>query len=667
MARAVFELVGDTTSVIAALNTLPGAARTVARAMRGEFSKVWSGAAADAKKGSAEVRRAYASLAVEERRYTQTVQAAAKVRTNAARTESSAVAAFRKRGTDEAIRDEQRLTSTVERLARRRVESARRGTQATARRERQSGGGGGGDAVGLAERGLTFFQGYGDDLRAAARQRAALSHRAQVLASSELRTPGAQREIMAAVQSTNVRTGIDAADVLSGLERAQASFSALGDSASRATYLTQVLPQLANAAVATGTKLEDMVDATGEYQRQMNISAAELPRAVAGQIAQGRLGSISFKDSARHAGVLLGGGSRFLSTNAENRMRSSSVVGALFQTAGKGGGGGDVSATRARAFLDNFSSDRGRGRLRELIGRNAFNSTGQLRSREGETQSDALARLFEDAFRASGGNASRFGVAVGGVNTRSRALTDQLFRDMQAHGGRATDFRQLVDAGITGSPEDTARASRDAMQTQASRDAQREARLFWSQANQQNDWASENQRTIDDIKTTSPLIGRLLDNSATRGGMDLLGAGRASVQGMGVHGSSAEVRTRRDLFRQQAETEVLGRRNAWQESANPLDWIGGAIATAVGGERMQANADREIQGRTEELVRNAQQHGINVDRPVSLDTDTINALREALTGAVREGMGTMTATVAPQDAAHAARTALQGQPGNPSR
>jgi hypothetical protein len=505
----------------------------------------------------------------------------------------------------------------------------------------------GGDVVGMVERGLTFFAGYGDDLRQAQRAAAELEHRATILASNELNTPSARGEIMSTVRRENLRTGTDATEIMTAIERAQSSFSALGDAASRATYLREVLPMLTNAAAASGTTLVDMVDSAGEFQRQMNISAADMPRAIAGMIAQGRYGSISARDQARHMGVLSGGGARYLSTQGADSTVSNALVGALFQTAGQAGGGGDVAATRARAFQDNFTSDRGRERLRDLIGYNAFDRTGQLRRRDGETQADAFARLTEDAFRASRGNATRFGVAMGGVNTRSRALTDQLFRDLSSNGGRLRGFRNLVSAGINANASDTEAAARDALSTDLAKSAQRDARGFWAQVDPQRSFATDTRSALGDIKASSPLLGKLLDNPLSVGVMDSLGALRSTLTEKGTKNTALAPRTRMDLYRQQATTEVMQRENAWRESADPTAWVGGAIATSLFGERIQARQRDAIEARTAELAAFGQSRGVDVNRPlqlapntaVELGPNTINQLRNTAPNAQGAAFG----------------------------
>lgn len=553
------------------------------------------------------------------------------------------------RGVREFQRAERRKTAALQAEVGRRGRMTRGGSSRDSGAEerdrsprRRSGRGGGSTSMDVLERSVTFFAGYGDDIRESQRARNELEHRAQVLASNELRDPNARAQVMGVVQAENLRTGVDPTEILSAIERAQAGFSALGTSADRAVYLGQVLPMLTSAAVATGTKLEDMVDAAGEFQRQMNISSADMPRAIAGAIAQGRLGSISFKDQARHMGVLAGGGARYLSTTGPNSMVSNALVGALFQTAGQAGGGGDVAATRARAFQDNFTSDRGRNRLRGLIGYNAFDERGQLRAREGETQADAFARVSEDAFRASGGNATRFGVAMGGANTRSRALTDQLFRDLSAHQGRLTTFRGLVSAGMTATRADTDAAARDALNTPLSQDAQRNARAFWQRADPRQSFAMENQRAIDELKARSPLLGKIAENPLTMGMMDLLGTIQQNLGPSPSAGpTGGPARTRRELYRQQAENEVNQRYNGWRDSGNPLMWLAGSAAEAVGGEGRRREATQEINARVQELVANAQSRGINVDRPlriapgssVSLDPATVRDIGNAVANA----------------------------------
>jgi hypothetical protein len=156
---------------------------------------------------------------------------------------------------------------------------------------------------------------------------------------------------MGATRRESERTGLDPTELLEGLGRAQSAFSQLATTADRAAYLNQVLPLLANVAATTGARFQDVVDEAGEFQRQLGITAAELPAALAGNVAQGRLGSISARDQARHMGAIGGLAGRFLSSAPGTGMQSLATTGTACSTArGRSRrGGARRSPTRSRA------------------------------------------------------------------------------------------------------------------------------------------------------------------------------------------------------------------------------------------------------------------------------------------------------------------------------
>jgi hypothetical protein len=297
---------------------------------------------------------------------------------------------------------------------------------------------------------------------------------------------------------------------------------------------------LARTSVGTGTSLEDLVSATGEMQRQLNIDPRALGASVRREIARGRLGSIQFQDEAAHLGVLAGGVSRFMGTgNAEQSQQALDVTSALFQTAGQGGGGGDQSATRARAFINNMTSGRGRHRLEGLLGHAAFDTSGQLLARQGENQAQAFQRMIEETWTASHGNADRFLTAIAGVKAPSRVVGDQLMRDLRQNRGHLSHFAQLLNPG-----EANADASfNDVANTDAIKRARQENRTFFRQTDREAATPyTSTDRMMRDLKERSPFLGSVLDNSVMRGALDL--SNRANPGDAALLDYSDDVRSR---------------------------------------------------------------------------------------------------------------------------
>lgn len=285
-----------------------------------------------------------------------------------------------------------------------------------------------------------------------------VDERAVQIAAGDIGDVRAAPQLLSATRRVSLDTGIDPADVMDTLGKAQANFSNLADAAGRASYLGTVFPALGRTAVATNSSLEDVVNSSGELSRQFGIANENLPRANAMVIQTGRAGSIGFNDTAAHLGTLGGAATRFLRGDGSNQrasMESLATTSALFQFAGRAGGSGDEAATRAQAFLSNMTSGRGQRALRGVLGRDAFDATGQLRTKQGETQSAAFRRTIEEVYRRTGGNSTRFLDAAAGANVRSRALGDQLFKDLQRNKGRLTEFSGMVNEGLGASVEST--------------------------------------------------------------------------------------------------------------------------------------------------------------------------------------------------------------------
>lgn len=473
---------------------------------------------------------------------------------------------------------------------------------------------------------------FGDTIREQLRNREQLDVATARLAAGDIGSPNAAPEIAAAVQRISTQTGMAPTEVLAGAATAQASFSSLGSPGARAEYLNNVLPMLARASVGTGTSLEDMVNAAGEFGRQSNINPEHLGAAVQREIARGRLGSISFSDEARHMGAIASATGRFMNTGtAEQAQGALDVASAVFQTAGQGGGGADVAATRARGFLSNLTSDKGRQRLEGLLGHRAFDQSGHLITREGETQSQAFERTIEQAWAASHGNAGRFLNAVGGHSARSREVADQFMRDLRSHGGHLETFRGLLNPG-----EADANAAFNAVaNTDAVQRAKQENQQFYQQTNP--GYAapySATDRMMRDLALRSPLVAGILDNVVGRGIVDTANTSNRGLVGMLDYSDDVRKRAGRESLRGAGWLRLLGESDEDTEARQQ-----GIMESLTSGANRTAN--KEV---------NAQKEAVTRGGTVDLSSASIRALADALRTAG------ITATISPVDAAHMAST-----------
>lgn len=450
------------------------------------------------------------------------------------------------------------MVSEHERAERRRTaatEAAEKQRAATRRRFFAGSGAAAGQALTQA---AAAFADYGDDLRTRRRAREQVDFRAAQIASGDIGDAHAAPELAEATRRVALLSGLDPQGVIDAIGEAQANFSNLADATKRTRYLNNVLPQLAQAAVASNTSLTDMVNAAGEFQRQLGITNDQLPAAIAAAIQGGRLGSISFKDQAHHMGAIGGAAARFLSSREGDAMQSLATTNALFQFAGRAGGGGDMSATRAQAFLTNFTSGRGQNALRHTLGYNVMGADGQIVTRQGESQSAAFQRVIEEVYRRTGGNSTRFLDAMAGNNVRSRVLGDQLFRDLRTHGGRLTDFRDLVSQQQQGTVEGTiTRPFESIARTGANARARREVREFYGLTGDSTRFAQDTERVQNDLREAHPFLGRALgDNPVFRGVLDATNlAGQQNLAE--VSGNAARPQDREALLRSLAHDRAV--------------------------------------------------------------------------------------------------------------
>ena len=526
-----------------------------------------------------------------------------------------------------------------------RAERQRQRTQQRAAREGTRGALG---QVGGALRGagagataiLTAVGSYGDDVRERNRANQQLDYRAMQLAAGDIGDARAAGDIRAAVARTATGTGLQAEDVLAGLAVAQNRFSALGDQASRTSYLTNVLPELARVALATSSPLEDVVATAGELQRQLGISNDALPNTLAQMVQMGRNGSVSFADMARHLGELGGMSARFLRTTGADAAHATALTGTLFQFAGRAGGSGDEAATRARGFLANFTSAQGQARLRGVLGTNVLDARGQLRTAAGQSQDDAFMRMVEQVYSRTRGNSGRFLTAIAGNDTESRALADQMFRDLAAHGGRLQDFRGL-DTGARGATAaNTQGASAAAiLQSTAAQDAMRENRVRF----QGTDFATAAEATrqqLAGLHESSPLVASVLDNVLSRGAMDTANSQLARLGTVGGTGLPAGGFGWAGAQRMRGTWMELAWNQSRQRASEEHDAGFGGVVRNLGETR--AGRDLAINARAAEIlterITGERAAGRDVTRPVTLDSAALSGMQTAVTNGVVAGV-----------------------------
>lgn len=535
-------------------------------------------------------------------------------------------------------------------------QAERRRTAASARAERERAAerrrflaGAGDAAVGAARGAAAAFADFGDDVRARRQSREAVELGAVRIAASDIGDASAAPQLSEATRRVSELTGLDPQGVIDAIGAAQANFSSLANAAERGTYLNQVLPMLAQAAAASGTSLTDMVNSAGEFQRQLGVSTAQLPQALAQAIQAGRLGSISFGDQARHMGVIGGGAARFLSSRPGDSLESLATTNALFQFAGRAGGGGDISATRARAFLDNFTSAKGQRALSETLGYQVMGGDGQIITRQGETQSAAFQRVIQDVFRRTGGNSTRFLDAMVGSNTRGRALGDQLFRDMRTHGGRLTEFGDLVSQQMQGTVEAAITRPFEAVQgTEGNQRARREVRELYGLTGDSTRWASDSERQLAALREAHPalagIVERLPGAEAARTALDLtnlgLQAGATAAPTAAPRRPANRAELQRAIAEEQAAARITG---TFGESGLALDEGTRSQLmrryTAEGMARLQLRDQAVAAGRS----------------PTTISEESITRLAQE----IARSLAATPVTVDPAAAAHAATVATR--------
>ena len=169
-------------------------------------------------------------------------------------------------------------------------------------------------------------------------------------------SPERRQELWGQIGQTAVRTNADPEDLLGALDVAQNRFSDLESFA-------QNLEAIARVAQATGAPMSDWVGAIGEFQRQMGVTAADVPDLIGMVTQAARDGSIEAGDiAANFAGIMstfatLRGG-RGGMDQAREFMGLSEVMGA-----------GGRSAEETRTLVTNLMSILSRSEVQQGIER----------------------------------------------------------------------------------------------------------------------------------------------------------------------------------------------------------------------------------------------------------------------------------------------------------
>lgn len=337
--------------------------------------------------GAAQVRTALRGTAQEARRADQaTAQSAQQVgRARGRAAEQSArdsSRAARSRASaeieaDRAILESARRTSREEtRLLRQREREARASARRQAEARRQLPGTVAAAVAGIGGAALSRVQGwqgaFGVPTRDTLvqgfiqRQQAMIRLANQAGLSSERRA-----EVEQQVRDVSRSTLVDQDQLVGALAVGQNRFSNF-------EFFAQNLEQIARAAQSSGSSVEDWAGAVGEFQRQLDVSADEVPDLIGAMMSAAREGSIEPGDIAANFSGLL---SRFRMMRGE---AGSGMSGAReFTALAEGLGAGGLGPEGTRTLMENLLSQLGRGRVqrgveRTLHDRNIFDRQGRL-------------------------------------------------------------------------------------------------------------------------------------------------------------------------------------------------------------------------------------------------------------------------------------------------
>lgn len=156
--------------------------------------------------------------------------------------------------------------------------------------------------------------------------------------------------------------------VLAAMNTAQNRFSNLD-------FFARNVNQFAAVASALNTPMDDIVGAVGEFQRQMGVTAQEVPELIGMMAAAAQNGSIEFNDISQEFGTVIGNFAR--TTGAQGMEGARQFIG-IAQTLGAGGASSAETATLAQNMLSRFADPRVLRRLQSK-GVNVFEGEGPNR------------------------------------------------------------------------------------------------------------------------------------------------------------------------------------------------------------------------------------------------------------------------------------------------
>jgi hypothetical protein len=311
-------------------------------------------------------------------------------------------------------------------------------------------------------------------------------------------------------------TGYGTGDALEGLQ------SFVGKTGDLETGRA-VLQDLAVLSKATGTNLEDMVDAAGDVANGLGDipnRAAVIQQVMQSIAGQGKLGAVEIKDMATQMAKLAANAGQIAGDPAQNIA----LLGALAQEARQRGGASSatMAATSVASFMNTLKTPARAKEFEKATGRKVFNAQGMIRDPQ---------ELIMEALRAKGMDPEGFKkifANVGGARATEGFAT--IYR--QAGGGQAgeaavaAEFERLKSAAM--GQGETMESFRRSMETTESR-----VQVF---NNQLQDTAHELQASLaEPLQSLAPLFLALV-KSGTSFLSDVLGfkAKKADQEEAGV-------------------------------------------------------------------------------------------------------------------------------------
>lgn len=674
MARAVFEVLADTSSVMSALSSLPPFARRVATAMRAEFRQAFKSTAKGAQEMRDQVAKAYLEAGLAARKYVEDAAAAEKKRTAITKSEGGYRTNARRSEAEEAARQEQRITNAAEREARKRKAIAERAAREASRFASQWTG----RAFGAATQAGGAIHGAVQG----ARQQWAGTERSIGAAVYQAGGDRAERDArVAQVRALSMETGLSADDIAQAMLRSQSEFNALaGDNPAARAQAFQRFSRTMRFAGRTNTnageaaRLQGMLEQSG-FGSDMQDT---LMRFAAGAASSG---SVEMGDLTRQAlGSIMrrmGTATSTLGRGATPAEREAAMAAAFRQQVAalqvfRAGGetprnAGNAMAAATNVLQDPTRQDKLLTNIRTARDRSA-DPTARARfdaliasvferdpTRRGNAQRvranyrDPLA-LQAALFTATNGNAVESAniLAGGGHGNPQSFLANQ--RNLFAALGR-TDAN-----GVTGAQ----RVHNLMGATLTREDEARGAAIFGNDAQAQlnREETSRVQALTDNtnalVRLSNALAGWSASNpmaAAVMGGVGMSAAGGILTRGAGMLAGGGA-----------GTIAAAGGGAAGAATAAGAGLLGGLLGAGLGEGLMRVidrvaepNATAE---RRAYLDRNAREQSI-FGGGLSL---LAKELRDAFNGGAP-----IVARVSPTDAAHAARQAQQGAPANTSR